>query len=243
MITQSQLAREIGISQQAVCYKLRKGMTVAQIREEAVNRARAVAAGHPLPRSHEAGRSKKAFAEEKAKQAQNGTLMGYVPRSAQKLLDAAAASAANAVKAPRGPVVFDERYEKPDNELGESLQDAQTRKEIALADKNELANAVTRGELASVSVLNNWFTGCIIKCRDLIMNIPEELGDKLASMHDPIEIRMKLDKELRRALAALKLFASSKQERAEAAERLAAGEVEEPRAKLKPGPKPGSKRK
>jgi hypothetical protein len=89
---------------------------------------------------------------------------------------------------------------------GETLVQAQLRKEQALANLRELEVAQKRGELAPVGVLNVFMGGQIIKARDALMRIGQELCDRLAFASAPADCRRMIDDEVRRALGDLSLF-------------------------------------
>ncbi len=85
----------------------------------------------------------------------------------------------------------------------ESLADASRRKEIALANLNEVKLAVQRGELVDLAEINAFVAGMIIRAREILMRMPGEMRDRLARETDAVKVGEMLDKEIRRALGQL----------------------------------------
>jgi hypothetical protein len=63
----------------------------------------------------------------------------------------------------------------------ESFAAAQRRKEVAIADLRELELKQKRGELVSMSEVNAFISGMIIRSRDILLRIGPELRDVLRS--------------------------------------------------------------
>ena len=85
----------------------------------------------------------------------------------------------------------------------ENFTDAQTRKEIALANLRELEYKVKAGELIQLANVNEWLSTMILRSRDVLLRIAPELKDKLAQEQDPINVELMIDLEVRRALQEL----------------------------------------
>ena len=87
----------------------------------------------------------------------------------------------------------------------ESLQQAQRRREVAVADLRELELAQKRGELLQASEVNAFISGMILRARDILLRIAPELRDRLATCSNAIECERMIDDEVRRALRELAL--------------------------------------
>jgi len=85
----------------------------------------------------------------------------------------------------------------------ESYPDAQRRKEIALANERELRVSVMRKDLVPKQELESWYSGLVVKARDILLRIGPELRDRLAACVDPVKCEGMVDDEVRRALTTL----------------------------------------
>src|ERR1700680_4506229 len=88
----------------------------------------------------------------------------------------------------------------------ESINQAQRRKEVAIADLRELELKQKRGELVAVSEVNAFVSGMIVRARDILLRIAPELRDRLATCTDPIECEAMVTDEVHRALRELSEF-------------------------------------
>lgn len=84
----------------------------------------------------------------------------------------------------------------------EDLASATLRKEIAMADAREMANAIQAGSLVSRAQMADWFAAGIVGAKDDLLKL-EELGDAFAQELDPAVIRMTIRREVESALARL----------------------------------------
>jgi hypothetical protein len=87
-----------------------------------------------------------------------------------------------------------------------SLTEAKRRKELALAQLNELELAQKKSELISFADVNHFESTNIIRARDILLRIAPELRDRLAAETDPIKCGEIIDAEIYRALSELKVF-------------------------------------
>jgi hypothetical protein len=85
----------------------------------------------------------------------------------------------------------------------ESFNQAQRRKEVAIADLRELELKQKRGELVPVSDVNAFVSGMIVRARDILLRLAPELRDRLATCTDPLECEGMVTDEVYRALREL----------------------------------------
>lgn len=88
----------------------------------------------------------------------------------------------------------------------ENYYQAQARKERILADLRELEYQERIGQLAPVDLLNSWFSGCIVRARDILLSIGPELRDRVAQEVDPVICEELITFEIRRALAEMSVY-------------------------------------
>ena len=88
----------------------------------------------------------------------------------------------------------------------ESFNQAQRRKEVAIADLRELELKQKRGELVPVSDVNAFVSGMVVRARDILLRVAPELRDRLAVCSDPIECEAMVTDEVYRALRELSEF-------------------------------------
>jgi hypothetical protein len=84
-----------------------------------------------------------------------------------------------------------------------TLAEIKLRKETALTIATELSNAQRAGDLLPKNWVESWCGEAIIKAREMILKIPTELRDRLATESDPFVIEALLRTELQRALETL----------------------------------------
>lgn len=180
----SALARETGYSVASVSKKLTLGKSPDQIRADA-----AKAGMKPVMVT----KSVRSAAQLNASSKPGPAAAAASPCSTHS------ASAPHSAARPTGGVIG----QTSTKAHGEKYYDAQARKESALADMHELKYREAIGELLPVGMLNAWFSGCIIKCRDILLNIGPELRDRLAQESDPVQCDELVTFEIRRALAEL----------------------------------------
>lgn len=92
----------------------------------------------------------------------------------------------------------------------ESLKAAQTRKERALATIRELEAGEKSGSLLDRDEVKEAVSGMIMNCRSRLLMIPDQVGDRLASMSDPVACRELVSDEICRALAELAEYPRTK---------------------------------
>jgi phage terminase Nu1 subunit (DNA packaging protein) len=92
---------------------------------------------------------------------------------------------------------------QPKEKPGTSLYNAQQRRTVALAEREELRNAKSRGELVSrEAVSKDWFSiGRAV--RDRMQNIPVRVAPLCAAEKNPDKIFAMLQKEIDQALEGL----------------------------------------
>jgi phage terminase Nu1 subunit (DNA packaging protein) len=83
---------------------------------------------------------------------------------------------------------------------GESIFSAQRRRAIALADAQEIANAVKRGELVELERVRVWGEGLVKTTVDLLTRIPGQTQDRHASETDPAKCGEVTMGEIQRAV-------------------------------------------
>ena len=72
-----------------------------------------------------------------------------------------------------------------DHEFKENLTNAQLRRVIALADKQELDNMKMRGELVPVKFMRTWGTRFLVQAKETFLKMPGELQDVMAGETNP----------------------------------------------------------
>jgi hypothetical protein len=82
----------------------------------------------------------------------------------------------------------------------EKIEDAQARKERALADLRELELAERRGELVSLAEVNEQAFSTARSVRDAMLAIPDRTAAILAAESDPVKLHNALTVEIRKAL-------------------------------------------
>ena len=100
-----------------------------------------------------------------------------------------------AKKAPTKPVA----RSVPD----ETYAEAQARKETALADLRELEREEKRGNLISASDVKTAWAAHIAAVKNKLMQMPDELSDKLAAEASPVKCRQLVLEKVRGALTEL----------------------------------------
>jgi hypothetical protein len=88
----------------------------------------------------------------------------------------------------------------------ETFNQAQRRKEVAIADLRELELKQKRGELVQISDVNAFVSGMVVRARDILLRVAPELRDRLAVCSDPIECERMVNDEVHRALRELSEF-------------------------------------
>jgi hypothetical protein len=208
------LAKEIGLSPSTVSIKLKRGMTVEQVRRDAANKH---------ARDHRRGMVK-AMAEGKIRlpgsnSVVSGVSGGYkpsrtLPTTAPVNHRASLISQPSSQSAP--PPIPPKRTVDPEFNAGdedfdyedairahkedEGINAARLRRAIALADEKELQNAQKLGELIPVVQVRNWGTKCLVAFRDKLMQAASEMQDELAAETRPGKVRDKLEKRFRAVL-------------------------------------------
>lgn len=80
------------------------------------------------------------------------------------------------------------------------MDEAKLRRAKALAERQELENALRRGELMPVAYVRQWATRFLTDARDTLMTGPSELADPLAAETDPLKTAVILRTWLERAM-------------------------------------------
>lgn len=94
-----------------------------------------------------------------------------------------------------------QRHPKVESELiDESMSEAQTRKEIALANLRELEEAEKRGLMIEAEDVRKAWSGHIAAVKNTLLLMPPRVAPKLASASGVHEIQAVLDRELRALL-------------------------------------------
>lgn len=92
------------------------------------------------------------------------------------------------------------------SELRAALKEAEVQKarlNKAQADRTELELRARRGELIDRERMEKAMASVLLTVRDGILAIPQRNASEFAAMTDEVEVRERLDKELRAALQAL----------------------------------------
>ncbi|GGC68489.1 DNA packaging protein [Chelatococcus reniformis] len=119
---------------------------------------------------------------------------GAVVRTGRDRYDAPA-SVTSYVKHLREGAAVDNDQLDPDHE--------RARKDRALADKTELQNAVTRGELVPAEEVHAAWVEMIGVARSRLLAMPSKLGPVLAVMSTPTEVQSAVEAEVTAALEEL----------------------------------------
>jgi len=83
----------------------------------------------------------------------------------------------------------------------DALEDAKLRRAKALAERQEIENALRRGELMPVSYVRKWASEFLSAGRDEMLRIPGELADALAAESDAREVAAALRAAMDRVIA------------------------------------------
>lgn len=177
-VTYAELAQEVGLTSSAISYKIRRGMSVAEIRAEGARRAAAQANGTLMGKAKQAGVPKSFYAARKAE---------AVPTSTPAI----------------APVKHQSRQAAASP--NEELHSAATRKEIALANLKEIEEQQKRGELIGTEYVKAYMGSCIIRAREVWMGI-RDLSDRIRQEPDAIKAQQIIDEEVRRGLGELEKF-------------------------------------
>lgn len=188
VVSYAELAREVGLTASAVSYKIRRGMSVDAIRREGARRELARANGTLKGKAAQAGVPKSVYAARRAMVVKGSGVSAGAP------LDPSA-------KPAKGQQGHRRVAELPEEEL----HNAQTRKEIALANLKELEEAQKRAELIPVAQVNNWMASAIMRARDIWSGL-RDLSDRIRQEADAISAQLMVDAEMRRGFEELERF-------------------------------------
>jgi hypothetical protein len=83
---------------------------------------------------------------------------------------------------------------------------AKTKRAYLRLELEKLNLAVARGEIAPIGEIHAHVAGMIIRCRDMLLQVPSLLKDRLSGETDPARCEELLNAEFERALAELKPF-------------------------------------
>jgi hypothetical protein len=195
----SQLARELGLSKTTISRRLRAGETMAQIAAVPSRGGRSVKGrrGVGTRKAREAAVQKQALAAGKV----------YVPPRAGKRAELLARNEAEARGLVQPAFVVDggTMFPPPEQPL-ELEMEARTRKLTAEANEREIIVAQKAGALVSIATINQWFGAAILKARDMLIFMCNELAEPLAAEEDPVVVKLTLRREVDRVLNVLKLM-------------------------------------
>jgi len=180
-LSHAALAAKVGLSTRAVSHKIGRGMTPMQIAKQAAERKKLRDAGQKAHGDRGASQVgvKKRRGQHRGKQGgKTGRPIG--------------STVANGAKS-RAP------HRK------ENFNDANLRKEVALANLRELEEAKVRGELIPAMYVVNWMASATMRCRDIFMGL-RDLADRIRQEADPIAAQMMVDQEVQRGLEELERF-------------------------------------
>ena len=82
----------------------------------------------------------------------------------------------------------------------ESFTSAQRRRVVALADAQEIANAIKRGEWIELKRVQVWGEGVVKNTIGLVMRVPGQLRDPIAAETDPVKCDEMMTGELKRVV-------------------------------------------
>lgn len=86
---------------------------------------------------------------------------------------------------------------------GGEFDDQRQRLAAAQAEKVEHENAIRRGQLADIAVVERQWNDFTANCRARLLAIPSKLGPRLVNLADPAVINTAIRSEIRAALAEL----------------------------------------
>ena len=98
------------------------------------------------------------------------------------------------------PVIRANEVNKDGSELGESQDDARTRREIAEANLAEMKESEQRGELIRVEAVKSALAHAYSSTRDALLQIPARLAPLLAADGEPASVQNSLYSEIHQAL-------------------------------------------
>jgi phage terminase Nu1 subunit (DNA packaging protein) len=102
--------------------------------------------------------------------------------------------------ANRAPVIRANEVNEDGSELGESQDDARTRREIAEANLAEMKESEQRGELIRVEAVKSALAHAYSSTRDALLQIPARLAPLLAADAEPASVQNSLYSEIHLAL-------------------------------------------
>ena len=100
----------------------------------------------------------------------------------------------------KAPVIRAKEVNENGLELGESQDDARTRREIAEANLAEMKEAEQRGELIRIAVIKTTLATVFATTRDALLQIPARLAPLLAADPDPASVQNTLHAEIHQSL-------------------------------------------
>ena len=219
MVGVAGLAQETGLYASHVTQLLQHGMTVEEVRERA-----------KVVRQKRAAKRRK---EREVNGEINGEINGevnlkvnlegdridrspagmYVPRrgvlSAPSLPGVPGVPGVPSVRAANGTANGTTSYDAAvAGQLGrqierETLNQAQLRRSIGLANQIEISNAKATGELISRDYVRSWGLNFLSRAVDILNQIPGILQDRMASEDDPVACGEMLRAEIGRAIATI----------------------------------------
>ena len=82
----------------------------------------------------------------------------------------------------------------------EQISNAQRRRVIALANAQEIANAIKQGEWVELKRVRTWGEGVVKNTIGLVMRVPGQLRDPIAAETDPVKCDEMIAGELKRVV-------------------------------------------
>jgi hypothetical protein len=221
---------EVAITASAISIKIKNGWTETAIIAEAKGRAEVLRAGGKLSRAGGAGKKKvrgettqhdyvpmnrrrmpASMPASMPAGHSNGSLPAPTTYTAPTTQHKVESDALNLRRGYSPSPVEIGRMEADKSAMSRQLEtqfEAQARKERALADKNELLVLQLRGEQAPIEAVKSWFSDVIVRHRDTLMNMSEELQDRLAVEDNPVKCREMVESECNKALHILSDYAT-----------------------------------
>lgn len=98
------------------------------------------------------------------------------------------------------PVIRANEVNGDGSELGESQDDARTRREIAEANLAEMKESEQRGELIRVEAVKSALAHAYSSTRDALLQIPARMAPLLAADAEPASVQNSLYSEIHQAL-------------------------------------------
>ena len=199
----NKLARECGVSENAIRYHLARGKDMEAIRRHYASGVKSTGG---------IGNTKAARTDQGQTGAPGDGRKDGKPRVPARFTAAATATGPEADGGGRhrakpgtasvSDVSDDELIEEAEAAGGpeEQISNAQRRRVIALADAQEIANAIKRGEWVELKRVQMWGEGVVKNTIGLVMRVPGQLRDPIAAETDPVKCDEMMAGELKRVV-------------------------------------------